>query len=116
MQSVTIITESIFAAINLFAVISLILLLKATRKSKQLIKARLFLQYDKIERMALAGVVIFIVVLITHLFYTLLGGFGDNAFTSFGALLRQKIYTFAIYIGITIAALTVYRIIRTVGE
>jgi hypothetical protein len=116
MSSVTLITQVIFAAINLFAVVSLILLLKATRKSKQLIKARLFLQYDKIERMALAGVILFIIVLITHLFYTLLGGFGDDAFASFGSLLRQKIYTFAIYIGIAIAALTVYRIIRTVGK
>lgn len=103
---------SIAAAITVMAAIgflSLLLMTKSLTKSKELVKARLFLRYDRINRMVMVGCMLLMIGVVVHISYVLLTPSTwsifvpvSNGFIPWGILLLA-FYGAMTYIGITVS-------------
>jgi hypothetical protein len=111
-------TEEILRALTIIlgilVLLSVLLMFSNLRKSKELIKAKLFLHYDKLNRLfVIAGGVIFIFVAF-HLYYLLFlsppGWFSLEP----GGFVPYGIYTIAVYGGVTYFCITIWWILKEV--
>ena len=101
--------------LEIAAVVSGILMLRQFRKNKQLIKARLFLLYDKLNRMTIAVVILIVIGIIFHMVYMVILGNDPNFQTSERYLSLGYVSTATVSVMIFIF-LTVYFMLRPVGK
>jgi hypothetical protein len=96
--------------IEIVVIFILILMLSQFRKSKELIKARLFLRYDTTQRMMVGVGIIAMLIIASHSLFLLTGG--DPAFTSWENFFPSGVYVLIINFGIIYVGLTIYFMLR----
>ena len=110
-----ILIRPITALLEIAAVISGILMLSQFRKNKQLIKARLFLLYDKLNKMTIAVVILVLIGIIFHMVYMVILGNDPNFKTVEGYLNLGYVSTATVSVMIFIFMM-VYFMLRPVGK
>ena len=93
---------------------SAILFLSGLRKNKELIKAKIFLLYDKVSLLAILGLLLGIVGVLSQMVIIALGL--EDGYLSLESFLGGGFYTMAAHAGIIFVCMTVYSMLRTVGK
>jgi len=96
------------------AAVTLLLMLTQFRKNKQLIKARLFLNYDKINRLSMICGIALAAGLFIQVAY-ISSGLDDN-YRSWGPFFSSGVYAVMMYSGIIFISSFVYLMLRPVGK
>lgn len=94
------------------AILSLLLFLSQFRKNKELIKARLFLMFDRLSRLAILFILFFIVGIGAHIAYISTGA--DDNFVSAERFFRNGIFALAVYLLAIGVGLVMYFMLRPV--
>lgn len=110
-----IIIRSLVALIEIITIVSAILMLSQFKKNKELIKARLFLLYDKLNRMMIIVMVLAVIGMLCHTVYMVILG-NDPAFLSAGEYLHVGWISTAVALALIFVFLTVYFMLKPVGK
>ncbi|MBI4362169.1 MAG: hypothetical protein HY558_03255 [Euryarchaeota archaeon] len=106
--------RGIALAFGLAAIASLVLFLSQFRKSKELIKARLFLMYDRLSRMLILFLLVGVAGIGVHVAYITSGA--DDNFIVPEKFFRSGIYALGVYLAAIGMGLVMYFILRPVDR
>lgn len=104
--------QAFFALAALLALASVALLVVHLLRNPQLVKARLFLNYDRFSRYSMVALVLVAGGVTANALYTLTGGYLDASFDSWGAFFRNKALTLAVFAGIGIGCLGLRKMLK----
>lgn len=104
--------QTVFTAVALFCIASILLFLRHTLRNPELVKARLFLNYDRFSRYTLVVLVLVVAGVAANLALTLGGGYVDASFESWGAFLRNKALTLSVFGGIGAGCLGLWKMLK----
>lgn len=104
--------HAFFTAVALFAVGSILFLLRHLIRNPDLVKAKIFLNYDRLSRYTLLIFVLVLAGVVVNLALTLGGGYVDASFESWGAFFRNKALTLAVFAGVGAGCLGLWKMLR----
>ena len=104
--------QAFFTLVALFAVGSVLFLLNHLIRNPNLVKAKLFLNYDRFSRSTLLIFILALTGVVANLALTLGGGYLDASFESWGAFFRNKALTLSVFAGIGAGCLGFRRMLR----
>ena len=113
-DTVSLLLKLLTLSVGLITLLSLVLMLSSLRKSKELIKARLFLHYDRLNKLFIYGSLAIVLSIIFHLAFVMLDPEAGKLFNlETGAFIPYGIYLLAVYIGASYLCMTVYKVLRS---
>lgn len=104
--------QVVFSAIGLFAVVSILLFVRHTLRHPNLVKAKLFLNYERFSRYSLAVLLLVLAGVAANMALTLGGGYVDASFESWGAFARNKALTLSVFAGLGAGCLGLLKMLR----